>query len=44
MFKMREQKAFFEQKVWRYEKCSLILQRSKFLNNNKIVNKYDERS
>jgi hypothetical protein len=27
--KMHEQKAFFEQKIWEYEKCSLNLQRSK---------------
>ena len=29
LFKMHEQKAFFEQKIWEYEKCSLNLQRSK---------------
>jgi hypothetical protein len=29
LFNIREQRAFFEQKVWKYEKCSLNLQRSK---------------
>ena len=40
---MHEQKAFFEQKIWEYEKCSLNLQRSKRMNTNEIVNKKDDR-
>lgn len=43
VFIIREQTIFFEQKTWKYEKCSLNLQRSKRMNKIKTVNKYDDR-
>lgn len=43
LFKIREQTPFFERKVWSFGKCSLNLQRSKYMNTNKTVNKYGQR-
>ena len=42
VFIIREQRAFFEQKVWLYEKCSLNLQRSKLMNTNELMNMQDD--
>ena len=39
VFIIREQRVFFEQMVWKYEKCSRALRCSKRMNINQIVNK-----